>query len=73
MKYTEKADLFLEEFYKQFNAVTPEQKFEVLEQANERLGHSRSCFSRNPTIEQKVAMLEYEILELAGVMDIVYV
>jgi hypothetical protein len=66
MKYNEKADKFLEEFYASVGATTWEQKLNLLEM---KLG--RSNFSHNPTAEQKVGCYEYELLEQQGLIELV--
>lgn len=58
MKYNKKADKYLKELYDAANAKTYVQKFLVLVSI---LG---SCsFTHNPSYKQKVAMMEYELLE----------
>ena len=70
MRYNENADAFLEELYKQFNAVTFEQKYSVLCRSLDSL-ETDHCFSHNPTMEQKCAMLEYEVLHQMGKISLV--
>jgi hypothetical protein len=72
MKFNEKADAYLDALYKSVGAVTPEQQFNTLLL---KLGveHQFIGFSHNPTWEQKVAMLEYDILEREGLIEMVYV
>ena len=69
MKYNEKADEFLAKFYKDHGAETPAQQYTAL---NNWFG-GESSFSHNPTTEQKVSMMEYELLHRKGLIELVLV
>jgi len=66
-RYNDKADKFLTDFYESVGAKTWEQKFNLLQL---KLGGTNS-FSHHPTWEQKVGMLEYELLEKERLIELV--
>ena len=66
-KFSKNSDMELKKFYKRFHAETPSDKLIVLD----RYFGGEACFSHEPTIEQKVAMLEYEWLFRNGVFDFI--
>ena len=72
MKFNEKADAYLDALYKSVGASTPEQRYNTLIL---KLGYDHQFigFSHNPSWEQKQAMLEYDILEREGLIEMVYV
>ena len=72
MKYNKKADKFLSDFYKSLGAKTWLQKFNALEL---RLGidPGSQCYSHEPTTQQKVGMMEYELLERMKLITLTYV
>ena len=70
--FGEKADKFLQEFYKRFGSTTTEQKTNLLQ---EKLGGTCNFYSLgsgNLTPEQKLACLEYEFLEKCGQIDPIF-
>jgi hypothetical protein len=70
MKYNEEADRFLENFYKQNQSVTAEQKFHAIRKEFDYAIENMS-FSHNPTWEQKQGMMEYELLEQKGLIEMI--
>lgn len=66
--FGDEADKFLSEFYASVGATSWEQKLVLLEM---NLGQWN--FSHNPTAEQKVGALEYELLERKGLYTPTYV
>jgi len=69
MKFNKKADKFLDRLYKSVGAKTYKQKLNLL---NLKLG-GPSNFSHNMFDAQKVACLEYEILERFGLIRVISV
>ena len=66
MRFNEKADKYLEEFYNSVGAKTWEQKLNLL-----TLKLGPCSFSHNATAEQKVAAMEYELLYNAELIELV--
>lgn len=66
-KFNKKADAALAKFYKDHGAETPQQQFVAM---NNFFG-GESCYSHNPTTEQKVSMMEYEYLGNLGLIKLV--
>ena len=76
MKYNEKADKYLEEFYRQKKAKTAEQKYHAICKKLKYAERDMSFHSTpdgNVTWEQKQGALEYELLELKGLYELTYV
>lgn len=69
MKYNKEADKFLKGFYNSVGAKTFEQKYNVLMIAL-GIDPKNQTFSHNPTWKQKVGMLEYELLENKGLIEL---
>jgi len=72
MKYNKKADEFLNQLYFIYEAETPDQKYDVLELELDIVPGTQS-FSHNPTIQQKISMLEYELLNRNGLIELTLV
>lgn len=74
MKFNEKADAYLKSLYKSVGATTAEQKYNTLfMKMGYHLDGSVINFSHNPSWEQKQGMMEYEVLEHEGLIQIVSV
>ena len=65
-KFNKKADAALTKFYEEREAKTPEQKYVAMNNFFE----GESCYSHNPTIEQKISMMEYEYLGNLGLIKL---
>jgi hypothetical protein len=65
MKFNKEADEYIEKLYNSVGATTWEQKYNTLLL---KLDLNEEClyFSHNPTVEQKVGMLEYDLVERVG-------
>ena len=73
MKYNEKADAYLKALYESVGAITAEQQYNTLFMAlGYHLDGSVVNFSHSPSWEQKRAMMEYELLEREGLIELVY-
>lgn len=70
MKYNKKADKYLKEFYHSLGSRSWKQKLNALEL---RLGivPGSQCYSHEPTDQQKVGMMEYELLERMNLIELV--
>lgn len=64
------AKKFLDELYASFGSTKDEQKYNVL-LLSLGINESSISFSHNPTVAQKCAMLEYEILSNNGLIQLV--
>lgn len=71
-KYNKAADAYLNDFYKLLGSKTWQQKYNALELALGVVPGTQS-YSHNPSWEQKVGMMEYELLEIHGLIRITYV
>jgi hypothetical protein len=72
MKYNQAADDYLMALYGSVGATTWEHKFNTL-MLKMMVVPEHQAFSHYPTIEQKVGMLEYELLEREGLIELVSV
>lgn len=70
MKYNAEADKYLSELYRSAGAETWKQKFHTLEGALAIVPNTTS-FSHKPTWRQKAGMLEYDVLENEGLINLV--
>jgi hypothetical protein len=76
MKYNEKADKYLADFYRQKKAKTAEQKFHAIRKKLKYAERNMSFHSfpgGDVTWEQKQGTMEYELLEFLGLITVVYV
>ena len=72
MKFNEKADAYLKALYDSVGAITSEQKYNVLfMKLGYHLDGTAINFSHNPTWEQKQGMMEYDLLECEGLIELV--
>ncbi len=73
MKYNEKADAYLKTLYESIGAISSEQQYNALfMKLGYHLDGSVINFSHNPTWGQKRNMLEYELLEREGLIELIY-
>ena len=73
MRFNEKADAYLDALYKSVGATTDEHKFNTLYlKLGYEIDGATLTFSHSPTWEQKRGMLEYELLEREGLIELVY-
>ena len=72
MKYNKDADKYLKVLYQSVGAKTWTQKYNTLML---KLGivEGSQCFSHEPTMRQKVGMMEYELLERENLIELTYV
>jgi hypothetical protein len=71
-KFNEKADKYLKDLYESVGAITPEQKYNTLFMTlGYHIDGTVINFSHSPTWEQKQGMMEYDILEREGLIDLV--
>jgi hypothetical protein len=72
MKYNKEADKFLKALYSSVGAKTWLHKYNTLML---KLGIEKGSqsFSHNPTTQQKVGMMEYELLERERLIELTYV
>ena len=76
MKYNEKADKYLEDFYRQKKAKTAEQKYHAIRKKLKYAERDMSFHSfpgGDVTWEQKQGALEYELLERLDLIELTYV
>lgn len=76
MKYNEKADKYLEDFYRQKKAKTAKQKYHAICKKLKYAEQNMSFHSTpggDVTWEQKQGMLEYELLECLNLIQLTYV
>ena len=72
-KFNEKADKYLKDLYDSVRAITPEQKYNTLfMKLGYHLDGTVINFSHSPTWEQKQGMMEYDMLEREGLIEMVY-
>lgn len=73
MKFNEKADAYLKALYESVGATTAEQQYNTLfMKLGYHLDGTVVNFSHEPTWEQKRGMMEYEILERKGLIELIY-
>ena len=74
VKYNEAADKYLNDLYSSVGATTPEQQYNTLfMKLGYHLDGTVVNFSHSPTWEQKRGMMEYDLLEREGLIDLVLV
>ena len=72
-KLNEKADKYLKDLYESVGVIAPEQKYNVLfMKLGYHLDGTIINYSHNPTWEQKLGTLEYDLLEQDGLIEVVY-
>ena len=72
MKFNEKADEYLKALYESVGATTAEQRYNTLfMKMGYHLDGTVINFSHDPNWEQKQAMMEYDLLEREGLIELV--
>jgi hypothetical protein len=72
MKYNKKADKFLSDFYRSVGAKTWTHKYNAL-MLKLGIEEGSQCFSHEPTMRQKVGMMEYELLHRVNLIELTLV
>ena len=72
-KFNVEADAYLKSLYDSVGATTPEQKYNTIYmKLGYHIDNVTINFSHDPSWEQKQAMMEYDILEREGLIQLIY-